>query len=394
VIVHSTGGLVIREFLRQFCQGKAKNAPVEHLLMMSAANFGSPLAAMGKSVVGRLFKGWGWDHVGQTGQNILNALELASPYTWELAENDLFNPSFKIFEPGNVMVTALAGTTAYDNLRAFVHENGSDGTVRVATANLNAHLLKVNFQKTRQDAEQENKYLCVPCLLNCAPIAFAVFNRNHTAIHDPNQDDPGQDWENTVLRALQVTPETYQQHVDACSAITEKTFKDGLAANQGESKESKKIAARYHQYQHVVFRVRDQFDHPVNDYVVEFYQEHGDDNDAVFLKIHTDILEKVTTNSTDSSYRSFFFDIDDLNQLIQNGKSEIEFSLTAAKLSDRIFYDNPERGILVFSATQKRFIFPNEPLLVDVCLPRNSSKEVFTLKNYSLDNNETKPKET
>ena len=79
VIVHSTGGLVIREYLRQVCNGSPTNTPVRHLLMMSPANFGSPLATMGKSVLGRLIKGWGWDHLWQTGQQILNALELASP---------------------------------------------------------------------------------------------------------------------------------------------------------------------------------------------------------------------------------------------------------------------------------------------------------------------------
>ena len=48
VIVHSTGGLVIREYLRQACEGTPEMTPVQNLLMFSPANFGSPLAALGK----------------------------------------------------------------------------------------------------------------------------------------------------------------------------------------------------------------------------------------------------------------------------------------------------------------------------------------------------------
>ena len=134
---------------------------------------------MGKSVLGRLTKGWGWDHLGQTGQQILNALELASPYSWALAESDLFDPNFRIFDPGNVLLTVMVGTAAYDNaLRATLHEDGTDGTVRVSTANLKAHLLKLSFEDPAQP-----KLTVVP--RNCPPLAFAVFNRDHTAIHDP-----------------------------------------------------------------------------------------------------------------------------------------------------------------------------------------------------------------
>src|SRR5262245_1498846 len=47
VIVHSTGGLVIREYLRQVCRGDASRTAVKHLCMMAPANFGSPLARLG-----------------------------------------------------------------------------------------------------------------------------------------------------------------------------------------------------------------------------------------------------------------------------------------------------------------------------------------------------------
>lgn len=67
VIVHSTGALVVREFLCQFCrdeEGKpdASLTPVRNLLMLAPANFGSPLGKDGKVHGGpslqRLEVGW------------------------------------------------------------------------------------------------------------------------------------------------------------------------------------------------------------------------------------------------------------------------------------------------------------------------------------------------
>jgi len=364
VIVHSTGGLVIREYLRQVCNGNPANSPVHHLLMMSPANFGSPLAAMGKSVLGRLIKGWGWNHLWQTGQRILNALELASPYSWVLAEADLFNPRFNIFDPSNVIVTVLAGTAAYDNaLLRTAHENGSDGTVRVSTANLNAHLLRLSFQDPERPVLD-----IVP--RNCPPLAFAVFDRDHTAIHDPTDPRQAEDWKAIVLRSLSLDGADYAKHTNDCAKLSAVTFAAGLNSANPE---------RYHQYQHFAFRVRDQFGQPVSDYVVEFYQEKNDDQDRVFETINGEILEKVTTNTTDGSYRSFLFDTDDLIAYLQNTVAEVDMSLTAANISERVGYQNPSKGIGIFSAGNRQYIFPNEPVLVDVILNRNSGPEVFQL---------------
>ena len=364
VIVHSTGGLVIREYLRQVCTGNPTNTPVRHLLMMSPANFGSPLATAGKSVLGRLIKGWSWDHLWQTGQQILNALELASPYSWALAEADLFNSSFNIFDPNNVMVTVLAGTAAYDNaLRRTLHEDGSDGTVRASTANLNAHFFQLSFENPDQPALK-----IVP--RNCPALAFAVFDRDHSAIHDPADPRQAADWKRIVLQSLSINPGDYAKHTTDCSAISAITFAAGLNSSN---------PLRYHQYQHVVFRVKDQFGQPITDYVVEFYQEKGDKPDNVFETIHRDILEKVTTNSTDASYRSFLFDTDDLYAYLKNSNAEVDVSLSVADISKYVGYQNSKKGIRIFSATNQQYIFPNEPVLVDVVFNREPDLKVFKL---------------
>jgi hypothetical protein len=89
-IVHSTGMLVIREW---FARDRRRLGRLKHLIAIAPATFGSPLARQGRSWLGAIFKGQ--KHLGPdflaAGDAILDGLELASPYTWDLAGRDIFN---------------------------------------------------------------------------------------------------------------------------------------------------------------------------------------------------------------------------------------------------------------------------------------------------------------
>jgi pimeloyl-ACP methyl ester carboxylesterase len=365
VIVHSTGGLVIREYLRQACEGTPEMTPVQNLLMFSPANFGSPLAALGKTVLGRLINGWNWDHLGQTGQAILNGLELASPYSWDLAMSDLLNPMNVVYDPKNTLVTVIGGTAAYAGFRSALHENGSDGTVRVSTATLNTALLRLDCQGPGPIISQlVDKVTPV--------VALAVLDRDHSAVHDPADPRQTDQWAQLVINALTMDPTKYADHVAQCDQVTQQTFANGIANSPNPE--------RYSQFQTLVVRVHDQFGDPVPDYMLEFYQEAGDDADNVFSAIHGDILEKVTTNSVDPSYRSFLFNITSLRAyLAQNPNAAIEMSVSAASVSERIMYRNPAGGVPMFTGAAQDLIRPNTPLLVDIVLYRDSAPGVFYL---------------
>jgi pimeloyl-ACP methyl ester carboxylesterase len=373
LIVHSTGGLVAREFLRQICllpdgTRDAKRTPVRRLCMLAPANFGSPLAALGKSVIGRLLKGWRWDdlkHMGETGARILNALELASPYSWRLALDDLFDPNFPIFDPGNVLVTVMVGSGRYSGLREIAHEPGSDGTVRVSTANLNAHYFLADFADPEKPTFQRQ--------IDAKPrIAFAVFARNHTTIHDPTEPIQHEEWSKILLDSLSVTSGGYVTHVQSCDQQTATTFMADPADPD------------FHQYMHVVFHLRDQFGADITDYVIDFYDPRPGSSNLVWRTIHGQILEKVTTYSLNASYRSFFFDTTELIDFLKkNSDCEIDLSVGAARLSDDISFRNPSSkalGLDVFHPTRMNFIYPNEPVLVELILYREPESGVFKLK--------------
>ncbi len=120
--------------------------PVKRLIMLAPANFGSPLAHLGRSMLGRIFKGW--NNWLQVGAGMLSALELASAYQWDLASRDLFDrgkDGHRPYGKDRVWPFVIVGTRGYvDHLLQMVNEKGSDGTVRCAAANLNAIGLTVD----------------------------------------------------------------------------------------------------------------------------------------------------------------------------------------------------------------------------------------------------------
>jgi pimeloyl-ACP methyl ester carboxylesterase len=372
MIVHSTGGLVAREYLRQVCKGDATATPVRHLCMLAPANFGSPLATLGESIAGRVLKGWDWTHLGQSGKKILDALALASPYSWQLAEDDLFDPSFPIFAPHNTMTTVMVGTVPYpDPVKSIYYENGSDGTVRASTANLNAHRFTLDFTKPQTPVLTAKPR-------NSEPIAFAIFHRNHGNMPDPDETAPQHDlWARTLKDALTLeTTGEYESHIQNCQAILESTYAEAVGSPNPDW---------YHRYEHVVFRVRDQFGGGLPDYMIEFYQEEGDPHDAVFVQMHKEILEKVTRNNTDPSYTSFLIDTTALQDyLAANTAVSVQLSVSVPNISERIGYQSPPGGVPVFTKANRRLIFPNEPVLVEVVISRVPTPEVFKLLTYPL----------
>jgi hypothetical protein len=69
-------------YLRDVCGGVFEKSPIRHFIMMAPANFGSRLAAQGKSTLAKLFKG-GMTQGFETGRKILEGLELGSPFLWD-----------------------------------------------------------------------------------------------------------------------------------------------------------------------------------------------------------------------------------------------------------------------------------------------------------------------
>jgi len=140
VIIHSTGALVIRNWIRSH---SASPSPVRNMIYLAGANLGSGWAHIGK---GQLAK-WGrmvFQGGAERGVHVLDALELGSSWTLDL--------HLSFLRPGATMADfavrefVIVGTQAlaawFTAPIRYGHEDGSDGVVRVAASNVNFNYLR------------------------------------------------------------------------------------------------------------------------------------------------------------------------------------------------------------------------------------------------------------
>lgn len=144
-IVHSTGMLVIRDWLTTY---DARRERLRHLVALAPATFGSPIAHKGRSWLGALFKGrkeLGPDFL-EAGDGVLDALELGSRFTWDLAHQDLIG-SEATYGPtrSTPFAFVMIGAQGYGGLKKLISEPGSDGVVRWAGCSLNTRKIIIDL---------------------------------------------------------------------------------------------------------------------------------------------------------------------------------------------------------------------------------------------------------
>jgi hypothetical protein len=155
-ITHSTGGPVVREWLRAQRDepGRCSTIRLTHLVMLAPANFGSALAQVGKSDLGKL-KAW----LGgvEPGRHILDWLELGSPESLSLnldhihSADPAANGQFQFVLTGD-----RPDRKFYDHLNSYTGEDGSDGVMRIAAANLNARHAVLAVQDGARTADGDD----------------------------------------------------------------------------------------------------------------------------------------------------------------------------------------------------------------------------------------------
>ncbi len=294
VIVHSTGALVIREWMLRFCLELKvpRPIPIYRLVMLAPANFGSPLAHLGRSMIARVLSGLQGGQSMQTGTQILKALELASPYTWKLAERDVLKPN--LFGVGNVLCTVLVGTAGYSgSIRSAANTPGSDGTVYVSTANLNCQRIQMDFAKDPKKPE-----LNAPEMGHQA-IAFArIPGENH----------------DTIRKGTEVNNAFTTMFLENALRVTDETFGEHWANlnRQSEVWRAEEAGALYTQgFQNTVIHVVDNLDYDVKDYFIELFCKVGDgakddvDNELTG-QVQESIIQSVHPYKDNPSYRKVY----------------------------------------------------------------------------------------
>lgn len=395
VIAHSTGGPVVRHWLTRYlknvCDGNFAGCPVQRIVLLAPANFGSRLAAQGQSALAKIFKG-GLSHGFQTGRAILQGLELGSPFLCRLADEDLFGQQsvYPVDPKRGPFVFVLSGTKTYEKLKGLVApgatEMGSDGTVRAAAASLSSVKLKADFRLKPPKIK--------PTPQPNAPIAFKLVpGKNHTEIVP--QSDPNHPVIDIVLRCLAVQDDVGYARISAQFDQENASFYEGERTRPDG----------VHRFQQFIVRVVDDMDVEVDDYQLAFhviddpkvtstwneqqpekaltrYQEYT-------TRVQERVIVHVQAHSVRPSYRTFFIDLDELAALqVELEKHPdppfIAMNIDATSPTSGVTFNTDDLHYIPLNETFQdpdgkiaTFFAPNTSTLVEVVLKPSVGDDVF-----------------
>jgi hypothetical protein len=286
-IVHSTGMLVIRAWLTAY---EGRRDRLKHLIGLAPATFGSPLAHKGRSWLGALFKGN--RHLGpdfmEAGDRVLDGLELASRFSWDLAHLDLLgDETFYGPTRRTPFVFIFCGNESYGGVRQLVDEPGTDGTVRWAACPLNTR--KIILDLTQDPAAATaRKRVTVADWKNADIPLIPIEGKNHGTI----LADPGAQLSELVDKALEVSSAAeFNAWISEATATTTATLKS------------------MDEWQQFVVRVVDERGDPVPDYNIQLFTQTDRQGERGIQQFDVD----VHTYKGDSSLRCFHVKLSQLD---------------------------------------------------------------------------------
>ena len=299
VVVHSTGALVIRDWIKNY---SSKPSPVKNLVHLAGANFGSGLAHVGRGQLARwgrfLFSGT------EPGIQILNELEFGSWKTLDLHKYFL-ETGHKMRTDYEVQEFCLSGSQALSGkLQSlakiipirYIREDSSDNTVRTAasnpdfiyipitplakTAHLTAEYIEQQVRKRERDKNISQFYSVDKSYLHNNPsIPFALL---YETAHSGNDKGivQGKYVKSRVLPLLKKALKTpfdknrYERIHEIFNLQTEKTLVQVAALKKSAQSWNKQ--AQYEAHCQVIFRIRDQYGNGISDSDITFRSVSND----------------------------------------------------------------------------------------------------------------------
>lgn len=296
VVIHSTGALVVRNWIKKF---SPKPCPIKNLVHLAGANFGSGLAHIGRGQLAR----WGRFifQSTQPGSQILNELEFGCSKTLDLHCHFL-QPENKMREDYEVQEFLMIGSQVGSGVLKpvletipirYVKEDSSDNTVRAAASNLNFNHIKIipNAKAYSMSArtimalmrKREDDKALRSSYYDLADVNFAdertikpfavLYEASHfgedTGIVDGKKTRSKM--ASPLIAALKTKFDevAYQKVVERYDTVTEKTL-----ARAAKSK--RKLFSfwnkqqQYEAHAQIIFRLRDQYARPIKHYDITF----------------------------------------------------------------------------------------------------------------------------
>lgn len=369
VVVHSTGALVVREWMTRY--HAPETVPIGRFLQLAPANFGSHLAHKGRSFIGRAVKGWKSGF--ETGTRILRGLELASPYTRALADRDLFvAPTKRWYGSGRILSTVLVGNKGYSGIQAIANEAGSDGTVRIGTANLQASHARVVFPPGPVAPQVQFR--------NAAgATAFAIVDGdNHSDITMKDRPSRNGVREALILGALRVRDADFIDNADGPFP-----WQATLDAKAGAAKTSSD------RRQNTVVHLVDSFGDDVTDFFFEFWRSERSDR-TFEQRFYKDVISHVHAFDGNGSWRALNLDIGKFEALRTHSTLGFQkllvsvFASPAKTGNAKVGYSTATgRDIGAWHIEGRDFtkaFTPHRTLFVDIEIPRVVDDAVFRFR--------------
>ncbi len=404
-ITHSTGGPVVREWWHRYYLNRPGSGvcPMSHLIMLAPANFGSALAQLGKQRVGRIkaiLSGV------EPGQGVLDWLELGSAESWELNSAWIASDGKQVGAKG-VFPFVLTGQSIdrklYDNLNTYTGEEGSDGVVRVAAANLSSRYVRLEQQKPEQKPRNkpgDSIEWIAPALeisdFRQSPTAAlrVVAGKSHSgadmgimrSVRKGTRDKASRETVGAILACLQVENRTqYRQlarRFDAESAAVQD-------AELFEREDRFLLPDSYFfhdRHSMVIFRLHDQEGYPVTDF--DLILTAGPQSDPNHLP--RGFFADKQRNRLNRSVITYYFNhaaMVGAGPVVDAAGKEVRPALPGTNMLGIKIAPRPGEGFAHYlpcelSASTEMMeaaIQPNSTTLVDICLQRVVYKNVMRL---------------
>ncbi len=360
VITHSTGALVVRQWIvDHYREERTKGHPIKNVVFLAGPHFGSRLAHHGRSMLAAAY------YWGDTGDAILGALELGSPFCWD--NNSAWLDHAQWQKKGIRPYCLIGDRTTEDFFKSRVfpagYEEGSDMVVRVPSGNL-------NFRRFRLDAatqrfERVGEIAGVPFVALGRYVHSGPDNGIMNSI--TKRAEPERErWQNLrlILRCLGVrNTAQYSAVRDEFAALTQQHHRERANKNKPGP------------FAQLVFRFHGDDGQPINDYRVTLGYLHKDRDRGSKTVAH------VHKNEAAPQYFTAFINTDRIDR-----RFKYFFELRADTGTPLTGFDPQEFRIELSRSELDEIIVPDQTTQIDVVLRRRSEPELFRFHRGDDDN--------
>ena len=405
VVIHSTGALVVRNWIRLF---ERKPSPIANIVYLAGANFGSGLAHIGQGQLARwqkkIFQGT------DRGLRVLDELELGAGKTLDMHRHFL-TPGHSLYDDYEVQEFCANGSQTLGMLRAvpirYVKEDSSDNTVRTSSCNLNYNLIAVTPSEKAKGISVSETKKQVGSRLAGEKVDKSWYDFDLSQLAASRQRIPfallyetahfgddlgivsGNKTRKQVLPLLVQalgTPHDrnlYDQVAQSWDAVSEATL-TRVGGLKGSVTEWNK-RSQYEGHSQLIFRIRDQYGMDVEHNDINFNSSQTKDRDRLEKMIEDKHVNRKNPGTTTYYLRT------QKCVKARGGTSWVNLLDNVASLGFEVTGYEPQSGDIAYlpltialtPGQLKKLIEPFRTTVIDITLLRLPSAGVFELRKSS-----------